>query len=524
MDDFRSAWFDEPLSRTALMRRLAAAGVALGSAGAIAEALDAAPAVAGPLAAPKRGGTLTVGVGQVIEDINPISAGLYRWLQLIALTVYEPLVKYNNAGQVVPVLAQSVQVSKDFKSTIFTLRRGVQFHNGQPLTADDVVNAIQIYNDPKKSTGGGLGADVYAGVEKLDEYRVRLMTKKPYQAAKYIRWWFIFPKNAVSELSKTAVGTGPFKMQSYTHGSGISVVRNANYWQKNRPYLDGINFRFLADAAAQIANLRSGDVNYLHDIPVNLIKQVTSKNTKLISSGIFFHWWDIQLFTPPLNDARVRRALMYAFDKRKMNQVAWAGRGTPTWNPFIQTPYGIKRTLVTNYDPEKAKSMLKAAGASGIEVPINVLRGSVQGPLEAAVMQQGFQAAGVKASVKILDTATWQKEAYVDRSHQGLIENYGTLPFPFSLVGNYMFFPFSVPKKGKPSTVPRTYNALQAAKAAVSEQKVRSTLTQLQNAFLNEVSVYHTFMSSNYQVGPKKLHGLEVTKIGDVRFNDAYLA
>lgn len=522
MDDSLSAWFDEPLSRSELMCRLAAAGVAVGSAGAIAEAFGAAPAAGATLAAPKRGGTLTVGVGQVIEDINPITAGLYRWLQLIALTVYEPLVKYNNAGQVVPVLAQSVQVSKDFKSTIFTLRRGVQFHNGQPLTADDVVNAIQTYNNPKKSAGG-LGADVYAGVEKLDEYRVRLRTKKPYQADKYIRWWFIFPKNAVNKLSKTAVGTGPFKMKSYTHGSGISVVRNENYWQKNRPYLDGINFRFLSDAAAQIANLRSGDVNYLHDIPVNLIKQVTSKKAKLINSGIFFHWWDIQLFTPPLNDVRVRRALLYAFDKQKMNQIAWAGRGTPTWNPFIQTPYAIKRTLTTKYDPERAKSMLEAAGASDIEVPINVLRGSVQGPLEANVIQQGFEAAGVKASVKILDTATWQKEAYVDRSHKGLIENYGTLPFPFSLVGNYMFSPFTMPKNGKPSTVPRTYNALQAAKAAVSEQKVHATLVQLQNAFLDEVSVYHSFMSSNYQVAPAKLYGLEVTKIGDVRFNDAYL-
>ncbi len=511
---------EHPLSRLDLLRKAAVGGVALSAGGLLAEnAAGGTVTLAG-----RRGGSLTVGVGQVIEDINPTTAGLYRWLQLIALTMYEPLVKYSSEGKVIPVLAESIQTSRDFKTTIFKLRKEVAFHNGDPFTADDVVNAIQIYNDPAKSALG-LGADVYASVEKLDDYRVKLTTKRPYRAAEYIRWWFMFPKNSSVNLSQTVVGTGPFKLKSYTKGSSIEVVRNDAYWDRGKPYLDSINFRFLKDASAQIANFLSGDVNYLHDIPINLADRVKGKkNSKLVNSGLFFHWWDIQLLEGPLADLQVRKALLYAFDRQKINEVAWAGKGIDTRNPFSTTPFRIKYPERVPYDPDKAKSLLAKAGASDIEVPINVLQGSVQGPLEAQVIEQGFKAAGVEAPIRILDTATWQKQAYKDRSHKGLIENYGTLPFPFPLIGNYMLSPFTLPKKGKATTVPRSYGSLEAAKRSVSDAQLAAALRRLQRAYLDEVAVYHTFMSANSQVVPNKLRGLEVTKIGDVRFNNAYLA
>jgi peptide/nickel transport system substrate-binding protein len=344
-----------------------------------------------------------------------------------------------------------------------------------------------------------------------------------------MRWWFIFPNDPSINRSKTIVGTGPFKLKSYVKGSGISVVRNPNYWQKGAPYLDGINFRFLKDASAQLANLFAGDVNYLHDVPVNLVDQVTQRASKsqLVSSGLFFHWWAPQLLTGPLVDPKVRQALLYAFDWNKMNQVAWAGKGINTRNPFTQTPYGIKDgPAASTYDPDKAKSLLAAANASGIKVPINVLQGSVQGPLEAQVMQQGFQAAGIDCSVNVLDSATWQKQAYTDRTHEGLIEDYGTLPFPFPLIGTYLLQPFVYPnpKDNSPSAAPLSYAALTTAKEAVADAVLRKDLADLQHDMLDEVATYHTFMSANYQVTPKNLKGLEVTKIGDVRFDKAYLA
>jgi peptide/nickel transport system substrate-binding protein len=252
-----------------------------------------------------------------------------------------------------------------------------------------------------------------------------------------------------------------------------------------------------------------------------------SSKSQLVSSGLFFHWWAPQLLTGPLVDPRVRQALLYAFDRTKMNQVAWAGKGIDTRNPFTQTPYAIKDgPAPIPFDPDKAKALLAAAGASGIKVPINVLQGSVQGPLEAQVMQQGFQAAGIDCAVNVLDTATWSKEAYTDRTHEGLIEDYGTLPFPFPLIGTYLLQPFVFPnpKDNSPSAAPLSYAALTTAKAAVADSVLKKDLAALQHDMLDEVATYHTFMSANYQVTPKNLKGLEVTKIGDVRFDKAYLA
>ena len=457
------------LTRAGFFKGAAGVGLAAGGATLLADRAQASELAAGA----KRGGTLTVGVGQVIEDINPTTAGLYRWLQLIAISMYEPLVKYGNDGSVIPVLAEKIESSKDFKTWTLTIRQGVKFHNGKPLTVGDVVNAIATYNSPKKSNSG-LGTDVFKSVRALDDHRVRITTKKPYRVDQYMRWWFIFPNDPSINKSKTIVGTGPFMLKSYVKGSGISVVRNPNYWRKGQPYLDGINFRFLKDASAQLANLFAGDVNYLHDVPVNLVDQVTQRSSKsqLVSSGLFFHWWAPQLLTGPLTDLKVRQALLYAFDRKKMNEVAWAGKGIDTRDPFTQTPYGIKSGIAPiPYDPEKAKALLAAAGASNIKVPINVLQGSVQGPLEAQVMQQGFQAAGIDSAVNILDTATWSKQAYTDRTHEGLIEDYGTVPFPFPLIGTYLLQPFVFPnpKDNSPSAAPKSYAALTKAKEAVAD-------------------------------------------------------
>jgi peptide/nickel transport system substrate-binding protein len=473
----------------------------------------------------KRGGSLHIGVAEIVEDINPYKAGLYQWLQFVALTVYEPLVTYSGSGQVIPVLAESFE-EPDEKTTTFHLRQGVTFHNGASFSADDVVAAFQNYNNPKLSSGAVLPGGVFAGIQKVNQYTVTVKTKSSFRAVDYLRWLFIPPKNMTTQqLSTQAVGTGPFIFESFTPGNQFVVKRNPQYWQSGQPYLDGITFEFLQNASIQIANLRSGEVDYLFDVPVNLVKEVQGGNgTSLVQSTKFFHWWDVQLLDGPLASRQARQALKYAFNKPAMNEIAWGGKGISTWNPFIETPYAINNTYSTPYDPDKAKSLLQAAGAGGATIPINVLEGSLEGPLEAPVMQQGFEAAGLKAPIVILNSATWQSQAYVNRNFNGLIENYGTIPFPFSLIGSYMFSPFVAPLGNKPSPLPSVYNALVAAESAVTTPQVQQTIVNLQKTSLQEVACYHTFLAYNYQLIPSNLYNLSISGIGDVKFNSAYLA
>ena len=92
------------------------------------------------------------------------------------------------------------------------------------------------------------------------------------------------------------------------------------------------------------------------------LPQVQGKNnSKLIPSGLFFEWWQPQMYKGPLADVKVRRALMYAFDRKKDNQIAWAGKGIDTWNPFQKTPYYIGKPWPVSYDPDRAKSELAKA-------------------------------------------------------------------------------------------------------------------------------------------------------------------
>lgn len=253
---------------------------------------------------PKRGGSLHIGVAEIVEDINPYKAGLYQWLQFVALTVYEPLVTYSGSGQVIPVLAESFE-EPDEKTTTFHLRQGVTFHNGASFSADDVVAAFQNYNNPKVSSGAVLPGGVFAGIQKVNQYTVTVKTKSSFRAVDYLRWLFIPPKSMTTQqLSTQAVGTGPFIFESFTPGNQFVVKRNPQYWQSGQPYLDGITFEFLQNASIQIANLRSGEVDYLFDVPVNLVKEVQGgKGSSLVQSTKFFHWWDVQLLNGPLVQA-----------------------------------------------------------------------------------------------------------------------------------------------------------------------------------------------------------------------------
>ena len=230
------------------------------------------------------------------------------------------------------------------------------------------------------------------------------------------------------------------------------------------------------------------------------------------------------MYKGPLADPAVRKALAWAFDRQKVNDIAWAGKGIDTWNPFDQSPYFSGDTLDVSYDPDRAKSELEAAGASGLDLNMMIL--SEPGPWkrESQVLQQGFEAAGIKAKIESIPSAQWFDKLYTKRTHDGIAVNAGSLPFPWALIANYMMQATLPPPEGQEPASPATWDAYQRAFAPEDEASYKQALADVQKNMLADMTVYHTMVANNQNVAPNNLEGVDSTKIGDQRFDGAYFA
>jgi peptide/nickel transport system substrate-binding protein len=519
---------DRSLSRGELLKRGA---VGLAAAGAL-DAFAGTGIASAASSAPKPGGDLIVGIGQTFEDINVLTAFGYRWGQLMAYAMYDTLVKFDNAGRAVPLLASKWETPNP-KTTIVTIRKGVKFHDGKDMTVDDVVWSLNRINSATKPVSNNflaLPKDIWDKAVKINDTQLKITTKKPTRMVESWRFWFIMPQNADTrnpDMGTQPVGTGPFQFKNFVKGDRLELTRFDQYWNKPEPYLDNLTFKFMQDAAAQVANFLSGNVNYLHDLSVATLPQVEGKqNSKLIPSGIFFEWWQPQMYFGPLADMNVRLALQWAFDKDTDNKVAWAGRGIPTWNPFEKSPYYIGKKWPVTYDPEKAKSLLAKAGQPNLKLNMMILSDPGPWHQEADVLQQGFKKAGISATIQPLPAAQWFDRLYTKRNHEGIAVNAGSLPFPWALIANYMMKATLLPnppKNPKP-VLPALTNAYNQAFSSATEGQYSAALKTIQRLMLSQAAVFHTMMASNQNVAPQNLQGVESTLFGDQRFAGAYFS
>lgn len=525
--------FIQGISRSELLKRGALGAAAVGGVDALIRAESAG--AAGEALTARAGGELVVGIGQVFEDINVLTAFGYRWGQLMAYAMYDTLVKYDRNGRAVPLLARS-WTTPNPTTTIVKIRRGVKFHNGNPMRVEDVVWSLNRIHDPVKPASNNflaLPKDIWGKAVKVDNETLRITTKKPARMVESWRFWFIMPENADSlNLGERPIGTGPFQYKNFVKGDRLELTRFADYWNGNRPYLNELTFRFLADEAAQVANFLSGDVDYLHDISVATLPQVQGKrNSKLIPSGLFFQWWQPQMYTGPLKDVKVRQALQWAFDKSTDNRVAWGGRAEPTWNPFEKSPYSIGKRWpgggpTPTFDPDRAKRLLSAAGASNLKLNMMILKEPGPWKREAEVLQQGFKKAGIEATIQVLPATQWFDRLYTKRNHEGIAVNAGSLPFPWALIANYMMKASLLknpPKFPKPA-IPALEAAYNTAFSPRNEAQYAAALKSVQRLMLTQAAAFHTMIASNQNIAPRRLQGVDSTLIGDQRFDGAYLA
>ena len=392
--------------------------------------------------AQKQGGTLVM----LVQPEPPTLASYMSTsgpIGMVAAKIYDGLLEYDTELKPQPGLAESWEVSTDGQTIIFKLRKGVKFHDGQPLTAADVQFSIMGAAKVTHPRGPNTFAAV-SEVQTPDDHTVVLKLSEP---APYMMMAFsgyetpILPKHIFGKgdlrshpNANKPVGSGPFKFTEWKKGQYIRLDRNPDYWKKGQPYLDRIVARFIADPSTRTAALEKGEAHFaaMGAVPFNDAKKlaaipslmVTTKGHEMISPVS-----ELLLNTKnkPLDNKMVRKAIAFAMNRQFVIDNIWFGYGKPATGPMSSNfaPSGLYTDEVKNYEVGDkgvgmANKILDDAGfkkdANGVrfELMHDALPYGQEWTRFGEYVQQQLGKIGIKVTIRQEDVARWLKRTYTD--------------------------------------------------------------------------------------------------------------
>jgi peptide/nickel transport system substrate-binding protein len=372
--------------------------------------------VTAPAQGPKRGGTLVVGNDEDAVGLDPHIAFAFASTNFYE-HAYNGLIRFNAKMELEPDLAQSWEVVNP-TTVVFTLRKGVRFHNGREMTAEDVRYSIERIRDPK--TGSPVRS-VYGSVERVevvDPLTVRLHLKRPDASMLALmagRASYVVPKEEVDKhgnLQKVAVGTGPFKLVEHVPGDFARFVRNEQYFEKGLPYLDGFTIKVIKDESSRLAALRRGTVD-LTWIKATEIEELARKEKGILSADTpearhLYVWLNTR--QPPFDNVKLRQAVAASLNRQEIIDAVLMGRGKltaavpPANPPYAATAAEIETFPFYKQDLALAKKLLAEAGhPKGFEFTLKTSPHSPDYVPAAQVMQRQLARAGITMKIEQME-------------------------------------------------------------------------------------------------------------------------
>lgn len=316
-----------------------------------------------------------------------------------------------------PALATALPTDTAATSWKFTLREGAKWHDGKPVTADDVVFTYQRVLDPKANVLVGNFFRAWLGeVRKVDERSVELVFKFPFpDAVQRLSIVKIMPKHVFSEPGafdaakggKTC-GSGPYKQTSHQPKSNTTFEAFADYNGPRPATVKKMNWLTIVDASARVAKISGGsaEAQIADNVPYSNIEQLKSSGLTVEGGkGMNHMFLMFNTGAKPFDDIRVRQALLYAIDTRTMIDVALKGHGTAA-SSFLneQNPSYAKAKTVYSHDPDKAKALLAAAGVTNLSITLMAVNVSWIADCLPTIANS-WEAIGVKTTLQPQDTA-----------------------------------------------------------------------------------------------------------------------
>ena len=354
-----------------------------------------------------------------LDPLSPLSTADGR---SILFNVFEGLVKPDTEGRHLPAVAESYQVRQGGRIYEFTLRENIVFHDGSPLTQEDVRFTLET-----AATAGLAGLDAIESVDAVGERDIRITLKRadpdflPYLTVGIV-------KADSTDRDRIAIGTGPFMIESHAIQQSLVLRRFDDYREAGVPRLEKVVVVFMADPNAVFLALQAGSIDGAF-LTGGIIRQIDPARFDItpVPSAMVQALF-LNNAAPPFDDARVRRALNFAIARQEIIDVAFFEYGTQAGGPVIPgLALYCEPDLIYYYphDPERAAALLYEAGfgfaGRKLSFEIVVPSNYTMHVDTAQVIVSQLAGIGVDARIRLVDWATWISDVYIGRDFQSTI-------------------------------------------------------------------------------------------------------
>lgn len=449
----------------------------------------------------------------------------------IALNIFERLVETktnpDGSSELVPGLAEKWEISDDGLVYTFYLRKGVKFHNGEELKADDVVYSFERMLKPQTGAlnqdfitaiKGSLDmmeekADTLAGLEVVDDYTIKMTLESPFApflaniatpgVSIYNRKFTEAAGDQFGLTPETTCGTGPYKLSLWTLNSETQIDVFEGYWG-GRAKIDAVNWKTVKDADTQRMMFENGEIDEFDcdNAPSQIQYFANSDKYKdwlKIGNRVGIYYYHINEKIEPFDDVRIRKAFQMSFDKQQLLDTLFDGRGTVQSGIMPPGLIGYNPDLPEiKYDPVKAKELMAEAGfPDGFEMDICMVTNNPNTLQLNEMVQAMLAKVGIKANILQMDEASW----YATRA-EGKLGTYTTSwSADFNDPDNF-FYTFFAPQ----NTIKRSFNYANAdasqkvvdARAMIDEEERIKVYRELEKQIIQEDAAWVPLYSKQH--------------------------
>ena len=367
---------------------------------------------------------LVVGIAQDLDDSLDPHKTVKAGTREVMFNVFEGLMKPTPDGDLTPAIAEKYEVSEDRRTYTFHLREGVQFHNGETVTAEDVVYSIQRC---AAATETGIvqveAFSVIQSIETPDDKTVAITISEPSNEFISYMTTAVLPAD-YDKQDTDPVGTGPFKFVSRTAQDSVVLEKFNEYWG-TPAQLDKVTLKIMENADSLMMSLQSGAIDLCAHLTSTQVAQLEKDFNVAEGTMNLVQAMYLNNAVAPFDDVRVRQALCYAVDKQEIIDLAFDGYGSPIGSSMYPAFGKYFDDSLTNYytrDVEKAKALLAEAGyPDGFDMTITVPSNYKPHMDTAEVLVQQLAQIGVNATIEPIEWESWVSDVYAGRQFQSTV-------------------------------------------------------------------------------------------------------
>ena len=375
------------------------------------------------------GGSVIVGITNDMDSLDPhkaVAAGTRE----VLYNIFEGLVKADENGVMQPAIASEYAISEDALTYTFTLRDGVKFHNGEEVTAEDVIYSLNraagFLDDAeeiKVVSAFSIISDITEQTAEDGSTQIVVTLSEPNTELIYYFDSAIIPAD-YADQETAPVGTGPFKFVSYSAMESVVLEKNEDYYG-TPAYLDEVTFQIYASVDDAFTELLAGSIDIFPYISYDQSVQLTDNynievGQQSLAEGLYLNNED-----EVLSDVRVRQALSYAIDFEEIDEIVTGGVSAELKTamfPTFKEYYNEETESYYEHDAEKAKELLAEAGyEDGLDLEITIPNNYQLHVSIAEILVDQLKDAGINATIKEVDWSTWLQDVYADRNYQATV-------------------------------------------------------------------------------------------------------